>query len=288
MYGVVSHTHAYVNTSQPLRFGSYVNLVHATSLKFLTKTSKSANAEPQCQAMSLHPVPTIDAYFRVLPQFKSRSLGDLVYVGDTIYLQCCGGVTADFFLRATPKFTVNPNEDFVVDKFEQLAEQEESGSDSALIPKKTILSDREVNASNARSGWSFHIFAPLPPQPSPTAPAIPNIFPSTPIFLYHPESECYISHTIATSKIGSAIRLKEHPDNVKTIWKLERYQPSTCWQGGPLHWGEQLRLMHVPTKLYLDVKPPDDHVNKYAWPTLTQVGCSLTLEASRGEAGPMR
>jgi len=133
---------AHTSVWQPLRFGSYVNLVHATSLKFLTKTSNPASAEPQCHAMALYPVPTIDAYFRVLPQFKSSSFGDLVYVGDTVYLQCCGGVTSDFFLRATSKLTVDPNEDFVEDKFANLAE-----------PRRAITSSPIASS-------------PPPPQPS--------------------------------------------------------------------------------------------------------------------------
>ena len=95
---------------EPLRFGQYINLVHVLSSKVMNKTKKVAEAEPQCLGISLGDL-GIESYFRVMPQFKSRSIGDLVYVGDTIYLQCCGGF-GEFFFRASPKFRIEDDEEY--------------------------------------------------------------------------------------------------------------------------------------------------------------------------------
>ena len=63
-----------------------------------------------------------------------------------------------------------------------------------------------------------------------------------------------------------------------------------CWSGGILHWGEPLRLRHVATGLFLDVneeKTIRSGSKQFLVPNLSPNGCALSLEASRGETGPM-
>jgi hypothetical protein len=75
---------------------------------------------------------------------------------------------------------------------------------------------------------------------------------------------------------------------------FERYNPGTCWKGGVLHWGEKLRLLHVPTNLYLDVeREPIDSAGGSTsslmyHSRLSPEGCPIELEASRSERGENR
>ena len=155
---------------EPLRFGQYVNLVHVLSSKVLNKTKKVADAEPQCLEVSLGDI-GIESYFRVMPQFKSRSIGDLVYVGDTIFLQCCGGF-GEFYLRASPKFRIEEDEEYTkIDptalallKTSNASSQDSLISELATQVEKTSKDPREVNASSNPSGWVFNMFSPYNPK----------------------------------------------------------------------------------------------------------------------------
>ena len=68
---------------------------------------------PLCSvaAVALNKDVSIDSYFQIMPQYKSRSIGEIVYSGDPIYLKCCGG-TGDFFLRASNKFKIHEDPDY--------------------------------------------------------------------------------------------------------------------------------------------------------------------------------
>ncbi|GMH68461.1 hypothetical protein TL16_g04935 [Triparma laevis f. inornata] len=321
-----SFEEAKADFGEPLRFGQYINLVHILSNKVLNKTKNVAPAEPQCLEISLGEV-GIESYFRVMPQFKSRSIGDLVYVGDTIYLQCCGGY-GEFFFRASGKYRIEDDEDYVrldptaasllknstrnprssspsnspehLDSHSNDPHSDshrESGavrrrshqmsslgfSHDIFIPKSP-RDPREVNASSNPTGWVFNMFSPYAPQME------SYLTSCLPFRLRHPETDCYISHTIVTEKKDATLRLKQTPDNTKCIWMFERYDAGDCWSGGILHWGEPLRLRHVATGLFLDVneeKTIRSGSKRFLVPNLSPNGCALSLEASRGETGPM-
>ncbi|GMH92564.1 hypothetical protein TrST_g7260 [Triparma strigata] len=291
---------------EPLRFGQYINLVHILSNKVLNKTKNVAPAEPQCLEISLGEV-GIESYFRVMPQFKSRSIGDLVYVGDTIYLQCCGGY-GEFFFRASAKYKIEDDEDYVrldptaatllkktgtthgtptiseSDPAKRSRSNNFNSFSANILTPKVPKDPREVNASSNPTGWVFNMFSPYNPQMD------SYVTSCLPFRLRHPETDCYVSHTIVTEKKGATLRLKQHLDNTKCIWMFERFEAGECWSGGILHWGENLRLRHVATGLFLDINEENlvsSGSRRFLAPTLSSQGCALTLEASRGETGPM-
>ena len=46
-----------------------------------------------------------------MSQYKSRSVGELVYSGDTIHLKCCGGA-GDFYLRSSNKLKIEDDAEY--------------------------------------------------------------------------------------------------------------------------------------------------------------------------------
>jgi hypothetical protein len=148
---------------------------------------------------------SIDSYFQVLPQYKSRSKGELVYSEDPIYLKCCGG-SGDFFLRSSNKFKIQDDADYeFLDLAGQSSQSERSsrrGSSAHFLLGKTHKwsSPREVNASNNPSTWTFNIYSQYNTKLSSYLSTV------SPFRIRHPETDCYLSHTIVTKKAGASLR----------------------------------------------------------------------------------
>jgi len=294
-----SFKEAFEDFGQRLRFGDYVNLLHVVSNKVVSRTDLTAGAEMQCLEVALNKDVSIDSYFQIMPQYKSRSIGEIVYSGDPIYLKCCGG-TGDFFLRASNKFKIHEDPDYGFIDFSahspsyerRLKDNRRMSNAQIALHRPHKWSDaREVNASSKPSPWMLNLYSPYEVKSAQYLSAI------SPFRLRHPETDCYLSHTIVTKKTNASLRLKGDPDNVKTVWMFERFNENICWRGGVLHWGEKLRLLHVPTNLYLDIDEDlEDNSSRYLSgskshkmykSTLSTTGCPIELEASRSERGPM-
>ncbi|VDI71716.1 Hypothetical predicted protein [Mytilus galloprovincialis] len=209
-----------------VRYGEIVQLKHVLTSKYVHMcTSQTSQRDKNNMMIMLHNYNAKNAQFRILPQYKVKSEGEVVQIYDQIVYESIKS-PGHFFHASQP---------FNVDHFTY-------GS--------------EINLGVERSGFSLIRFHPGIPEHD------PYVRGGSCIRLFHKELEAYLVaeglfDEEVTEDVHFRIRVMDQhkprtlspPTSGNTFWQIEA--ENGILNGDILRWEQQVRLRHMTTRKYL-------------------------------------
>lgn len=275
--------------AQPLEYGMVIQLWHRQHRQFL-RVSPSTNSklDPANMRVELHPTTSVESFWRIMPTFKIRSIGDLVRAQDEVVLERSTsrgqyiGVSNTSLRSAVTSFSEDDHDD---------SEDEPKAfccagvhEVSASVKKASFVlgkykGNEEVQRVRTPGLGSIEQCLQFQAPEADVVAVAPPICAGDVIQLFHKDSDCWVSAegvfrdplaggTDATTSVSKDAVLAEDVHlrhRMPMAGKLNKLDPPTSavsffqieqadvYEGGKIGWATKVRFRHLTSQLYLAV-----------------------------------
>ncbi|KAL9543559.1 hypothetical protein MBANPS3_008056 [Mucor bainieri] len=219
---------------KPVVYGQVIQLFNQHFNKYLTVTGKTCYTHRGARQHRLQVNLSSEfvGYFRIMPRYRIRFVGDVIRVGDTVALQC-----------VRPEGYLNVDYD---------SNSSSSGASSYEVYSHTRLSSwtMRLHYSSTSDQDTKHVKYTNAGQY---------------VRFYHKEVESYLE---APSLYGNhVVMLKKHiinpldpkeTESPQAFWEIENVDMS---RGSKVRWRKSIRIRHVATRAYLSIDPSNIRID---------------------------
>ncbi|KAL0145319.1 hypothetical protein V8B55DRAFT_1460552 [Mucor lusitanicus] len=214
---------------KPVVYGQVIQLFNQHFKKYLTVTGKTCyNSKGAQHQLQVNLSSEFVGYFRIMPRYRIRFVGDVIRVGDTVALQC-----------VRPEGYLNVDYD-------------SSGK-----------SNYEVYSHTRLSSWTMRLHYSSTSDQDTKHVKYTNA--GQYVRFYHKEMESYLE---APSIYGNnVVMLKKHiinpldpkeTESPQAFWEIENVDMS---RGSKVRWKKSIRIRHVATRAYLSIDPSNIRID---------------------------
>ncbi|GAN04326.1 conserved hypothetical protein [Mucor ambiguus] len=214
---------------KPVVYGQVIQLFNQHFKKYLTVTGKTCyNNKGAQHRLQVNLSSEFVGYFRIMPRYRIRFVGDVIRVGDTVALQC-----------VRPEGYLNVDYD----------------SSGAL--------NYEVYSHTRLSSWTMRLHYSSTSDQDTKHVKYTNA--GQYVRFYHKEMESYLE---APSIYGNnVVKLKKHiinpldpkeTESPQAFWEIENVDMS---RGSKVRWRSSIRIRHVATRAYLSIDPSNIRID---------------------------
>ncbi|CAO0799740.1 unnamed protein product [Mucor circinelloides] len=213
---------------KPVVYGQVIQLFNQHFKKYLTVTGKTCYNEGAQHRLQVNLSSEFVGYFRIMPRYRIRFVGDVIRVGDTVALQC-----------VRPEGYLNVDYD-------------SSGR-----------SNYEVYSHTRISSWTMRLHYSSTSDQDTKHVKYTNS--GQYVRFYHKEMESYLE---APSIYGNnVVMLKKHiinpldpkeTESPQAFWEIENVDMS---RGSKVRWRKSIRIRHVATRAYLSIDPSNIRID---------------------------
>ncbi|KAI7903144.1 uncharacterized protein BX663DRAFT_507611 [Cokeromyces recurvatus] len=235
---------------KPILYGQVIQLYNRHFKKYLTVTGKTGYKNKQ-NRLQVNLSSEFVGYFRIMPRYRIRFVGDVIRIGETIALQC---VRPEGYLNVD--YTNNHNNNSM---------------------------SLEVYSHTRISSWTIRLH--YSPASNHDTKHVKYTNSGQYVRFYHKEMESYLEASLLNG--NDIVILKKHiinpldpkeTDSPQAFWEIENVDVT---RGSRIRWEKSIRIRHVATRAYLAIESSSVQIDVATGKT------TFTLKLVKNPSQPM-